>query len=205
MKVVVLGANGRAGEHVVCEARDQGSIVTAVVRSDAKRPHDPARRVEVGAPSDPRFLAWVFRGHDAVISTLGGRSPTKKATSICHKSARSIVDAAWDTGLKQGAVTSSALPFPSERLINRLPAAIVCNLVKSATRIERILQTANLDVVVAGCGFLTDGEETGDRAEPVSLPNGGSSISRPGLPPSAHSLRSGVARSPSLGSRPFAG
>ena len=180
MKLVILGANGRTGRHVVQEALGRGATVTAVVRSDAKRPtvkHDQLQ-VAVGDPCDPKFLSKVFRDQDAVISTLGGRTPTKKATSIYWKSADAIVEAAWDTGLQKVAVTSSALLFPPQRLIDRVLAILVRNIVQSATRMEQKLCNANLDVSVARCGFLHDAEETRYRAEPDVLPSNGSSISR---------------------------
>lgn len=183
MKLVVLGANGRTGRHVVREALDEGAIVTAIVRSDAKRPTIQHERLSfvVGDSCDPEFLATVFRGQDAVISTLGGRRPTKKATSVYYMSADAIAKAALDTGLKKVLVTSSALLFPPKRPFDRLLTAIVRNVVESATRMEQTLRKANLDVIVARCGFLTDIEEKRYRAEPGSLPDRGSSVSRLGL------------------------
>lgn len=183
MKLVVLGANGRTGKLVVREALNRGETVTAVVRSDAKRPpivHDQLNIV-VGDPCDPKFLAEIFRDQDAVISTLGGRKPTKKATAIYWMSADAITEAARDTGLTKVAITSSALLFRPKRLVDRLLTAIVHNVVQSANRMEQRLGTANLNVVVARCGFLTDAEETKYRAELGSLPTNGSSVSRAGL------------------------
>jgi hypothetical protein len=183
MKLVVLGANGRTGRLVVQEALRKGDTVTALVRSDAKRltiTHDQLHIV-VGDPCDPKFLSGVFRDQDAVISTLGGRMPTKKATSIYWRSADAITEAAWDTGLKKVAVTSSALLFPPKRLLDRVLAIIVRNVVQSASRMEHRLRVANLDAVVARCGFLTDADETKYRAERGALPKDGSSISRMGL------------------------
>ena len=183
MELVVLGANGRTGTHVVRRAIDEGASVTAVVRSDAKRPmirHDRLN-VVIGDPCDRSFLTKVFRGQDAVVSTLGGRRPTKRATSIYHLSAGAIVDAARDTGLKKVAVTSSALLFPPQRLVDRILAALVRNVVHSAARMEQILCAADLDLVVARCGFLTDSEETAYRARQDALPEYGSSVSRRSL------------------------
>lgn len=180
MKVVVLGASGRTGRHVVREALETGATVTAVIRSEAKRPATPhgRLRVVVGDPCDPQFLATVFRGQEAVISTLGGRRPTKKATAIYQRSADAIAEAARETGLRKVVVTSSALLFPPRRLFEKLLAAAVRNVVGSATRMERTLCRAELDVVVARCGFLTNTEETRYRAELGSLPASGSSVSR---------------------------
>lgn len=180
MKLVVLGANGRTGSHVVSEALKRGATVTAIVRSDAKRPtirHDRLS-VAVGDPCDPEFLAGVLRGQDAVISTLGGRRPTKRATSVYYRSADAIVEAALQTGVGKILVTSSALLFPPGRLLDRLLTIIVRNVVQSATCMEHKLRAANLDVIVARCGFLTDSEERRYRAEPGSLPADGSSVAR---------------------------
>ena len=83
MNLVVLGANGRTGKLVVQEALEMGETVSAVVRSQAKRldiEHSQLHTV-VGDPCDASFLTKVFDGQDAVISTLGGRSPSQKAKS----------------------------------------------------------------------------------------------------------------------------
>lgn len=180
MRLVVLGANGRTGRHVVREALASGAIVTAIVRSNARRPaiRDDRLRVVTGDPCDPEFLKSVFRGQDAVISTLGGRRPTKQATAVYHLSADAIAEAALDTGLRKIAVTSSALLFPPRRLVDRLLTAVVRNVVQSATRMEQTLRTADLDVVVARCGFLTDSNEGRYRAKLGALPDGGSTVSR---------------------------
>lgn len=126
MKLVVLGANGRTGKHVLRQAIERGADVTAVVRSEGKRPpieHDRLR-VVVGDPCDPDFLTEVFRGHDAVVSTLGGRLPTKAATAVYPLSAEAIVTAACATGLQKVVVTSSALLFSPQPNARRVLEAI---------------------------------------------------------------------------------
>lgn len=183
MELVVLGANGRTGSHVVRLALEQGHSVTAVVRSEDRRPnidHDHLK-VVVGDPCDPRFLAEVLRDQDALISTLGGRRPTKSATSIYYRSAQAIVEAARETGLKTVVVTSSALLFSTGRWVDKVLAFLVRNVVRSASRMEQTLGAANLDLVIARCGFLTDAEETSYRAERDALPKNGSSVARQGL------------------------
>lgn len=183
MNLVVLGANGRTGKLVVEEALAVGNTVTAVIRSEARRLSIQHNRlnVVVGDPCNPKFLSSVFEGQDAVISTLGGRSPSRSATSIYWKSADAIVEAAWNTGLRKIAVTSSALLFPPKSFIETLLAALVRNIVQSATRMEETLQKAKLDVIVGRCGFLTNSEERRYRAELGALPQNGSSVSRRSL------------------------
>ena len=191
MKLVVLGANGRTGEHVIRRALDEGAHVTAVIRSEAKRPdfHNDRLHVVIGDPCDPAFLTEVFRHQDAVISTLGGRRPTKAASSVYYRSADAIVTAAQNSGLKKVVVTSSALLFPLRRWFDRTLATLVRNVVQSATRMEQILRATDLDVTIARCGFLTDAEEADFRAERDALPNDGSSVSRRSL---AHFLMDAV-------------
>jgi len=180
MKLVVLGANGRTGKLIVEEALAIGDTVTAVVRSEAKRlqlTHDRLN-VVVGDPCNSDFLSKVFESQDAVISALGGRSPTRSATSIYSRSADAIVGAARQSGLKKIAVTSSALLFPPSRLLDKLLANLVRNVVQSALRMEETLQSAQCDVTIARCGFLTNSDERRYRAQLGALPHNGSSVSR---------------------------
>ncbi len=183
MKLVVLGANGRTGRLVVQEALALGETVTAVMRPSANRPSIQHSQLNVllGDPCDPKFLATAFEDQDAVISTLGGRSPTRRATSVYFRSADAIVEAASKVELKRIAVTSSALLFPPTRLTDKLLATVVRNVVQSATQMEETLRSANLEVTVGRCGFLTNAAEPKYRAELGSLPVNGTSISRLGL------------------------
>ena len=180
MKLVVLGANGRTGKLVVAEALAAGDTVTAVVRSSSRRlslKHD-CLSVVVGDPCNPTFLAGVFEGQDAVISALGGRRPTRAAMSIYWRSADAIAEAAWNSGLRKVAVTSSALLFPPRRLLDKVLVALVGNVVRSATRMEETLRGTKLDVIVGRCGFLTNSDERRYRAELGALPEDSSSVSR---------------------------
>lgn len=183
MKLLVLGANGRTGAHVVRLALEDGLDVTAMVRSEAKRPsiQHERFRVFVGDPCDPSILSEALQGQDAAISTLGGRLPTRKATSVYHLSAKSLVEATRDGGPMKLAVTSSALLFQPKRWFEGVLRAIVPNVVRSATRMEQTLRAADLNLVIARCGFLTNADETKYRAREDCLPEGGSSVSRQSL------------------------
>lgn len=183
MRIVVLGANGRTGTLVVQEALARGDTVTAVVRSEAKRPvlqHD-GLNVVIGDPCNAQFLTEVFHDQDAVISTLGGRMPTKTATSIYWKSADAITEAAWITGVKKVIVTSTALLFPPRSWFDRFLTVAVRNVVQSAKKMEQRFCASDLDVIFARCGFLSDVDDTSYRAERGSLPKNGSSVSRNAL------------------------
>jgi putative NADH-flavin reductase len=180
MKLVLLGANGGTGQHVLHAALEEGMYVTAVVRSEGKRPKiaHPNLKTVVGDPCDPAFLKTVLRGQDALISTLGGRAPTKRATSVYYRSADAIVEAAWDTGLKRVLVTSTALLFPEQTLLGTLLQYLVPNVVRSADRMEKILRNSDLNWTAARAGFLSDSREATYRAIKGALPEGGTAVPR---------------------------
>lgn len=183
MKLVVLGANGRTGQHVLQAALEKGLDVTAVVRSADKSPRIQHERlaVVVGDPCAPAFLRSVLRGQDVVISALGGRRPTKAATSVYYRSTDAIAEAARETGLQRVLTTSTALLFRKQKVIGKILRVLVPNIVRSATRMERILETSGLIWTSARPGFLNDANEAVYCAEKGGLPKHGTSISRRAL------------------------
>ncbi len=183
MRIIVLGANGRTGSQLVRLALDRAADVTAIVRSEDKclDLEDDNLTTMFGDPCDPKFLSRAFRGMDVVVSTLGGRTPTKTATSVYYRSAEAIVEAARDTGLERVLVTSTALLFPPRSLLDRLLPMIVRNTVSNARKMEQTLAGADISWTIARCGFLTDKDEYGYRAEIDRLPGNGSSVPRKGL------------------------
>jgi uncharacterized protein YbjT (DUF2867 family) len=180
MKLVVLGANGGTGQHVLRAALADGMTVTAVVRSDSKRPkiQHPNLKTVVGDPCDPAFLKTILRGQDALISTLGGPAPTKAATSVYYRSADAIVEAAWDTGLRRVLVTSTALLFPEQTMLGTLLRYLVPNVVRSADRMEKVLKNSGLTWTAARAGFLNDACEPTYRAAKGALPKDGTVVPR---------------------------
>ena len=192
MKLVLLGANGRTGALVLKAALAKDMDVTAVVRSAESAPdfQHSKLHVAVGDPCDPVFLTSVFRDHDAVVSTLGGRLPTKAATSVYYRSAQAIVDAASATGLKRVLVTSTALLFTDQKPLGRLLRILVPHVVRSAERMEGILQGSGLDWTSARVGFLNDTRVATYRAQKDTLPENGTAVSRLAL---AHFLVDAIA------------
>ncbi len=79
MKIIVLGANGRTGSQLMRLALERAAYVTTIVRSEDKclDLEDDNLTTVFGDPCDPKFLSRAFRGKDVVVSTLGGRTPTK--------------------------------------------------------------------------------------------------------------------------------
>jgi uncharacterized protein YbjT (DUF2867 family) len=69
--ILVLGATGRTGEHVVEYALAKGYSITALVRNPAKLAQRAGLTVVEGTPESQDDIAAAIAGTDAVISALG--------------------------------------------------------------------------------------------------------------------------------------
>ncbi|WP_432197116.1 NAD(P)-dependent oxidoreductase [Streptomyces sp. bgisy027] len=94
MKLLILGATGPTGRHVVDLALQSGDTVTVL----ARRPealHELAGRVTVmaGNATSPDDVAKAMTGQDVVISALG-RSTSVRADDLFTRAAAAVIGAA---------------------------------------------------------------------------------------------------------------
>ena len=76
MKIIVFGANGPTGRRLIAAALAEGNVVTAYTRKPKDFPISHRRLgVAAGDVLDAEVVAAAVRGQDAVLSTLGRRSP----------------------------------------------------------------------------------------------------------------------------------
>ncbi|PUA82846.1 NAD-dependent epimerase/dehydratase family protein [Nocardioides currus] len=68
--VVVTGANGLVGSHVVAALSERGATVRAVVRRPGTAPQLPGVEERVGDFADPAFASEVTSGSDALVTTV---------------------------------------------------------------------------------------------------------------------------------------
>jgi putative NADH-flavin reductase len=97
MKLLILGATGPSGRHLVDQALQAGDEVTALVRNPTAI-SDLAGQVTIneGDATSQTDVSAAMPGHDVVISALGaGRSLT---SDVYPRAARVVVNAAreWD-------------------------------------------------------------------------------------------------------------
>ena len=180
MKIVLLGANGRTGRLVMRQALATGYTVTGLVRSAdslSDVQHDRLQ-VRVGDVCDPAFLKDVLPGHDAVVSTVGPRTPMKSACAIYSDSAAAIAEAMQATGLKRVLITSTALLFPPSGIFDHVVRVIARNNQKAAALMEDLIRNAGLDYTFARTGFLTTGDDPNFTKAEGTAPDGGGPISR---------------------------
>ncbi|MEW1718240.1 NAD(P)-binding oxidoreductase [Streptomyces sp. NPDC093109] len=107
MKIVVLGATGNIGSHVVKEALSRGHEVVAYVRNpDAVRPR--AGLTVVGGSLDDRpAMAKAFAGADVVISAIGVALRAKKPVDLMRRTLPVITDAVKDAGVERFVLVSA--------------------------------------------------------------------------------------------------
>lgn len=131
MRVVIFGASGGVGAHLVRLAAVAGHEVTAVMRA----PRDvPARvRVLVGDVLDPRCIDEAVRGQDAVLSALGIRrksqtnpwSPLASPPDFTTRTARTIVDAMRAHGVPRVLAVSASGIGDSRPGLNLMMRAMI--------------------------------------------------------------------------------
>ncbi len=104
--IVILGATGATGRHVVTTALAAGHRVRALVRRrGVLEPDELLTEVDWPAIDDPRPIHEALAGADAVISALGGAS--RGPTTVCTRAIRSTVRAMQATGVRRLVVVSA--------------------------------------------------------------------------------------------------
>jgi uncharacterized protein len=75
VKIALIGATGNAGSRLLKEAIARGHLVTAIARNSSdKAPKDPKVTAKSGDLNNPKALAPLLRGHDAVVSAARFRN-----------------------------------------------------------------------------------------------------------------------------------
>jgi uncharacterized protein YbjT (DUF2867 family) len=136
-RVVVAGATGYLGRHVVRALHDDGWIVRALVRDEARLGDARAAcdEVFVGEATDPATLEGLFDGVDAALSSIGirhfGRHPTFR--EVDRDANLHLVELAERAGVKRYVFVSvlrgdesrdlSPLIDARERVVDRLGAS----------------------------------------------------------------------------------
>ncbi len=164
MKVLVVGAAGKTGRAVVEQALKAGHQVTALVHSD--NGYDVGGvAVRVGDASDPETAAAAVTGQDAVIDTVGGKTPYKH-TTLETSVATTIVAAMRDHDVRRLVVTSSLGVGDSTANTPLSTKIAVATFLRGSTPdkagMEAAVRSSGLDWVITRPAILTDKPATGD-------------------------------------------
>ncbi|AFU04859.1 NAD(P)-dependent oxidoreductase [Nocardia brasiliensis] len=176
--VVVFGAAGRAGQHIVTEALSAGHTVTAAVRSPATL-SGPFRVVRADV-RDPDSVRAAVAGHDVVVSAIGPSG--WHADGLYSAGARALVSAMRETDVHRLiAITSSGVrrDDPNHPLWYRLVAKTLMRELYGDMRLmETIIRDSGLDWTFVRPARLTDDPPTGTcRVQDGENPSGGWQLS----------------------------
>jgi uncharacterized protein YbjT (DUF2867 family) len=92
-KILVLGATGGTGRHIVAQALAKGYEVTALVRSPEKARDLNGAMLVTGDARDETSLRKAPKGHDAVISALGTPASPFREVTLLSTSTDALVKA----------------------------------------------------------------------------------------------------------------
>jgi uncharacterized protein YbjT (DUF2867 family) len=174
MRILLLGATGHTGSHVVDLALSRGHELTAFVRSPQKLGRSDPRLTAVrGDPLDVKALAQSLTGHDAVISTLG---PTVRETlgesTRMTDWGRSTVRAMQTAGVHRIAILSAAVLFPLRGAGYAFFKWLLRHHARDLSAMEALVRDAGSEWTIARPPRLVQTSDEGYRAESGSLPEG---------------------------------
>ena len=164
MKIIIFGATGTLGCHLVEQALVQGHHVTAFSRdpSALKREHKNLNAV-AGDVFDPEAVSSAIKGHDGVLIALGaGRKGVVRAAGTKH-----IIDAMESQGVGRLVCQTTLGAGDSRSHLNFFWKHIMFGLLLKDAMADHEEQEAhirrsNLDWVGLRPAAFTDGPATGD-------------------------------------------
>ena len=163
MKLIIFGATGTIGRHLVDQALTQGHLVTAFARNPAALEIDhPNLHLFPGDVFDPLAVAEAVKGSEGVLVSLGSPKLTGKVRSVgtqhivqameMHKVKRLICQSTLGVGDSQ-----ANLNFFWKYLMFGL---ILRSVFNDHVAQETIVKRSNLDWVIPHPAAFTDGPVT---------------------------------------------
>ncbi|XYH95900.1 NAD(P)-dependent oxidoreductase [Sorangium sp. So ce1128] len=179
MRLLVLGATGRTGQHILDLGLARGHHLTAFVRSPQKiARRDGALTVVAGDPLQADQLARALGGHDAVLSALG--PPAREAfrpSTLLAECAASTVAAMTTAGVQRIAIVSAALLFPEKSLRFTLFRQLLKHHLRDLVAMEAVIQASRCDFTIARPPRLVDARGERYRSAREALPPGAAAMS----------------------------
>jgi putative NADH-flavin reductase len=165
LKLLVFGATGPTGRHLVSQALEQGHEVTAFARQpEAIAPRERLRVLQGDTTRDAAAVAAAIRGKDAIVSALGVGN-TFFPNGLMQRSLGNIVPAMEREGVKRLVLMSAFGVGASKDNAPLIPRIMYCTLLsgifadKQAAEDE--LRASALDWTIVYPVLLTSGPATG--------------------------------------------
>ena len=185
MKLVIFGATGRIGGHLMNWAIDAGHDVHALARNPgALRPRDRLT-VTGGDVLDPVTVAGVICGADAVLSALGPRGLDGfRQAELLAPAASNIIDGMHKTGAHRLIAVSAAAAFVTQDpdkswIVKQTQPRIFARTFADVRQMERVVKDSDLDWTLVRPARLTSDPGKGEyRVRADFSPPGGGKIAR---------------------------
>jgi putative NADH-flavin reductase len=165
MKILILGASGATGHHLVSQALKQEHLVTAFVRNPSKlRLYQGNIRIVKGDVTDYRCVEDAVADHEVVLSALGASSPFKRNFALIS-GIQNVVAAMIKQKVRRF-IYQSFLGVREDRgelgfFINAVMPVILKGLISDHEAKENIILKSTLDWTIVRCSILTHGSFTG--------------------------------------------
>ena len=164
MKVLVIGAAGKTGRAVVEQATAAGHQVTAFVH-DAEGYAVPGVRVVAGDAADSAAMDAAVAGQDAVLDTIGGKTPYKD-TTLEASAAAAIIASMQRSDVRRLVVTSMLGEGDSKANAPIYERLLVSTFLRGANKdkaaMEAAVEASGLDWVILRPAILTDAPAQGN-------------------------------------------
>lgn len=165
MKVLVLGAGGKTGRAVVQEAVAAGHQVTAFVHHADGYRGPSGVTVQEGDATDADAVAGAVAGQDAVIDTIGGKTPYRSNTTLEGDVVEAVVAAMQRHAVRRLLVTSMLGEGDSVANSTLVVRVLLKTFLRGATvdkgAMERSVEASGLDWTIARPAILNDGPAAG--------------------------------------------
>jgi putative NADH-flavin reductase len=168
MKLIVFGATGGTGRHLLEQALAEGHVVTAFVRNPSKQDVTaPDLSLVAGDVMDATAVEQAMAGHDAVLVALG--APARNKGSIRSEGTRNIIRAMEKSGVRRLICQTSLGYGDSRQVLERtafhfkyiVAPLFLRGVFADHERQEELIKQSKLDWIIVRPGNLTDGARTG--------------------------------------------
>jgi putative NADH-flavin reductase len=165
MKVLIIGAGGKTGSAVVQQAVAAGHQVTAFVHHAGSYQGPVGVTVKAGDATDATAIVGAVAGQDAVIDTIGGKTPYKSNITLERDAANAVIAAMQRHAVRRLLVTSSVGVGDSMANTTALVRILQKTFLRGASvdkaAMERDVEASGLDWTIARPAILNDNLATG--------------------------------------------
>jgi len=162
MKILIFGASGATGQHLIKQALEQGHTITAFVRDPSKIKFTHINLFVVrGSITNAAQLLEVITGQDAVISALGATSPFKYDKSVVD-GLRLIIDVMKSAGVRR-LIYMSFMGVPPSRhnggiVVKYIAPLLLSTEIKGHAEREQLIMESQLSWTIVRPPTLTNGK-----------------------------------------------